>query len=58
MNDQQEQFKKVGGDVNWLKGLEFAPKKIQNLNEINKILAHQPWRLCKEEIEVRMLFAF
>ena len=33
-------------------GIQYAPKKIQNLNEINKILAHQPWLLTKEHIEV------
>jgi len=51
VRDQQEQFKKIGGDLKWLDGLEYAPKKIQNLNEINKILAHQPWLLTKEHIE-------
>lgn len=58
MNDQQEQFKKVGGDVKWLQSIKYAPKKIQNLSEINKILAHQPWTLTKEHIEVRVAAFF
>ena len=51
MNEQKEEFRAAGGDPNWLLGLEHAPQKIQNLNEINKILAHQPWLLIKEHIE-------
>lgn len=48
MND----FLQVGGDQKWLKGLDMAPCKLQMLGELNKILAHRPWLLTKEHIEV------
>ena len=40
--------------MKWLQNIKYAPKKIQNLEEINKILAHQPWTLTKDHIEVRI----
>ncbi len=45
-------FLQVGGDPKWLNGLEEAPQKLQALGELNKILAHRPWLLTKEHIEV------
>ncbi|KFW08442.1 Sestrin-3, partial [Eurypyga helias] len=45
------QFLRVGGDPQWLRGLDFIPPKLRNLNEINKILAHRPWLITKEHIE-------
>uniref|UniRef100_A0AAY5K5T1 Sestrin 1 n=1 Tax=Esox lucius TaxID=8010 RepID=A0AAY5K5T1_ESOLU len=44
-------FVQVGGDPKWLNGLEGAPKKLQALGELNKILAHRPWLLTKAHIE-------
>ncbi|XP_078423563.1 sestrin-1-like isoform X2 [Cetorhinus maximus] len=44
-------FLQVGGNAEWLNGLNFVPQKIRNLNEINKILAHRPWLITKEHIE-------
>lgn len=46
-------FLQVGGDPKWLNGLDGAPQKLQQLGELNKILAHRPWLLTKEHIEVR-----
>lgn len=46
-------FLQVGGDPKWLNGLDEAPQKLQHLGELNKILAHRPWLLTKEHIEVR-----
>lgn len=46
-------FLQVGGDPKWLKGLDEAPQKLQQLGELNKILAHRPWLLTKEHMEVR-----
>lgn len=46
-------FLQVGGDLKWLNGLNEAPQKLQQLGELNKILAHRPWLLTKEHIEVR-----
>ncbi|XP_027457853.1 sestrin-1 isoform X3 [Zalophus californianus] len=45
-------FLHVGGDPKWLNGLETAPQKLQNLGELNKVLAHRPWLITKEHIEV------
>ncbi|XP_034269501.1 sestrin-2 isoform X1 [Pantherophis guttatus] len=45
------EFLQVGGDPAWLRGLQYAPQKLRNLNEINKILAHRPWLITKEHIE-------
>ncbi|AWP20100.1 putative sestrin-1 isoform 3 [Scophthalmus maximus] len=44
-------FLQVGGDLKWLNGLDEAPQKLQQLGELNKILAHRPWLLTKEHIE-------
>ncbi|XP_040525512.1 sestrin-3 [Gallus gallus] len=45
------QFLRAGGDPQWLRGLDFIPPKLRNLNEVNKILAHRPWLITKEHIE-------
>ncbi|XP_018585818.1 sestrin-1 isoform X1 [Scleropages formosus] len=44
-------FLQVGGDPKWLSGLDGAPRKLQQLGEINKVLAHRPWLLTKAHIE-------
>ncbi|CAG03611.1 unnamed protein product [Tetraodon nigroviridis] len=44
-------FLQVGGDPKWLNGLDQAPPKLQQLGELNKVLAHRPWLLTKEHIE-------
>ncbi|XP_066557426.1 sestrin-1 isoform X2 [Amia ocellicauda] len=44
-------FLQVGGDPKWLNGLEGAPRKLQHLRELNKILAHRPWLVTKAHIE-------
>ncbi|XP_036405413.1 sestrin-1 isoform X1 [Megalops cyprinoides] len=44
-------FLQVGGDPKWLNGLDGAPQKLQNLGELNKILAHRPWLVTKAHIE-------
>jgi len=47
----KEELIKSGGKVEWVEqGLVAAPKKIQKLYELNKILAHRPWSLTKEHI--------
>lgn len=52
MNLHQKEFLEVHGDPNWLKGLDFIPPKLRAIYDINKILAHRPWLLSKEHIEV------
>eukprot|EP00079_Xenopus_tropicalis_P021289 XP_012812576.2 PREDICTED: sestrin-2 isoform X1 [Xenopus tropicalis] len=46
-------FLQVGGDHRWLEGLDAAPLKLRKLNDLNKILAHRPWLITKEHIEVK-----
>ena len=48
----KEEFLDTGGDARWLDGLQHVPKKLADLNEVNKLLAHRPWLLNKSHIEV------
>ena len=52
INLQKSEFLHQGGNQAWLQGLKSIPNKLQNLYEINKILAHRPWLLNKSHIEV------
>ncbi|KAK7486619.1 hypothetical protein BaRGS_00022144, partial [Batillaria attramentaria] len=45
-----QEFLVQGGDTEWLRGLSYAPQKLQNLYEVVKILAHRPWLIKKEHI--------
>lgn len=45
-------FLRVGGDPVWLQGLESAPPRLQQLDHINKVLAHQPWLTARSHIQV------
>lgn len=47
-----DEFLKTGGIPEWLNGLEYVPQRLKNLNEINKLLAHRPWLITKEHIQV------
>lgn len=51
INLQKEEFLSQGGDQMWLKGLNYIPKKLRDLYEINKILAHRPWLLNPQHIQ-------
>ncbi|KAK6725844.1 hypothetical protein RB195_004270 [Necator americanus] len=45
----EREFERYGGDPKWLKGLKYVDDpKLQFLDNINVILAHQPW-LCNGE---------
>lgn len=50
----EQEFLRVGGDPKWLNGLEHIPQKLRAIYDINKILAHRPWLLNKEHIEVSL----
>lgn len=52
VNLHEKEFLEQRGDPNWLKGLEYIPPKLRAIYDINKILAHRPWLLNKEHIEV------
>ena len=34
----------------WLRGLEYAPKKLQRIARLNTLLAHQPWKINAADI--------
>ncbi|XP_035233287.1 sestrin-1-like isoform X5 [Stegodyphus dumicola] len=51
INHHKQKFAALGGNLQWLQGLQYCPKKLRNLNEINQILAHTPWNLRKCHIE-------
>lgn len=53
INMHVDEFLKTGGIAEWLNGLEYVPQRLRNLNEINKLLAHRPWLITKEHIQVR-----
>jgi hypothetical protein len=41
-----------GGDEEWLiNGLEATNDKLRKLSKINNILAHQPWKLTKKDLD-------
>jgi len=41
-----------GGDEDWLiLGLDGAPEKLKNLQILNNILAHQPWKINEKDIK-------
>ncbi|KAI3649805.1 hypothetical protein MP228_005437 [Amoeboaphelidium protococcarum] len=47
---QINEFLHNGGDPLWLNGLKSAPQKLQDLAELNTLMAHQPWRIKKDHI--------
>ena len=52
VQSQMSEFLRVGGDFRWLQGLQYVPKKLANLYEVNKILAHRPWLVDRHHVEV------
>ncbi|PRP84687.1 sestrin-like protein [Planoprotostelium fungivorum] len=50
INVQETEFLANDGDPEWLKGVDFLPKKMQALLDINQIMNHQPWLITKEHI--------
>ncbi|XP_037360653.1 sestrin-3 [Talpa occidentalis] len=51
INMHVDEFLQTGGAAEWLTGLERVPRRLRNLNEINKLLAHRPWLLTKDHIQ-------
>jgi len=51
INFHKKQFLEHDGDPKWLNGLSYVPRKLRNLYEINKILAHRPWLITKDDIK-------
>lgn len=46
-------FLEAGGEESWLSGLEQAPTKLRSLQTLNKLLAHRPWLITQQHIQVR-----
>lgn len=46
-------FLEAGGEESWLSGLEQAPGKLRSLQTLNKLLAHRPWLITQQHIQVR-----
>eukprot|EP00795_Rhopilema_esculentum_P017557 gene17557-9187_t len=51
VNICENEFLLKNGDPMWLNGIDHAPKKLQNLMDLNKILAHKPWLISLEHIQ-------
>lgn len=51
----EQEFLLLDGDEDYLNfGLKFIPEKLQKLQKINNILAHQPWKLKVQDITVKL----
>jgi len=48
---QEREFKLQNGQKSWLNGISNIPQKLKDLNEINKLLCHQPWLINHNHIE-------
>lgn len=46
-------FLEAGGEESWLSGLEHAPTKLRSLQTLNRLLAHRPWLITQQHIQVR-----
>lgn len=52
VKQQEQEFLSQNGKKTWVRnGLDAIPDKLKELNEINKILCHQPWLLSSAHIE-------
>ena len=45
-------FLEAGGDEGWLGGVRQAPAKLHRLQALNKLLAHRPWLITQQHIQV------
>ncbi|CAJ0573874.1 unnamed protein product, partial [Mesorhabditis spiculigera] len=49
----EREFEACGGELGWLKGLAAcSQKRMQHLDEMNRLLAHQPWLFVAEDIRL------
>lgn len=56
VNIHSTEFLLQHGDEQWLKGVQHAPAKLQRLNDVNRILAHRPWLITTDHIQVNLAF--
>lgn len=50
------EYLQAGGDRSWLSSLDSVPAKLRNLQELNRLLAHRPWLVNRQHIEVYLLY--
>jgi hypothetical protein len=51
----EENFLEAGGDESWLiHGLDVVPEKLARLGRINNMIAHQPWIILPDDINVKI----
>ncbi|KAI9280371.1 PA26 p53-induced protein-domain-containing protein [Sporodiniella umbellata] len=46
----QSEFLLVGGDPDWLRGIDYVPVKLKSLSGLVLKLARQPWRLSPDDV--------
>lgn len=46
-----EKFLTVRGEREWLKGIDYAPLKLQRIAKLNMLLAHRPWTITPDAIK-------
>ena len=51
VKQQENEFTLQNGQHAWLLGLEHVPAKLTALNELNRLLCHQPWLIDHTHIE-------
>jgi hypothetical protein len=51
VHQQEKEFTSQKGNKMWLLGLEYIPKKLKDISELNKLICHQPWLINKTHIE-------
>jgi hypothetical protein len=51
VKQQEKEFLMQNGQKSWLNGLSQIPQKLKDLNELNKILCHQPWLINRSHID-------
>lgn len=51
VDEQEKEFLRYKGDPVWLGGIHLAPKKLQNLQQLNAVMGAMPWMVGKEHIE-------
>ena len=47
----ETQYTTVGGDLAWLRGIQFLPEKLHKILDVVQILAHQPWTIKPDHVD-------
>ena len=54
VKQQEKEFLMQNGQKAWLNGLGYIPQKLNDLNELNKILCHQPWLINQTHLDLNV----